>query len=437
MSTTTNLNTLKINYLTQAQYDAASSGGTINENELYLTPQPTTLSGYGITDASISSGVITLGSNTLTPVERVTTSTSSGVTTTNTINNTSNHILLDTVDDNSTPNHSYIDISPTKTYISSSTIDLNGAIEAEGSINIPNSSQYGAWNVASGTAVKRPLLRYSSNNNLVLGSTSQRSDYESVSSGTGGGVILEGSYLYVSTGSDSSETKTFGVDSSGNTSVVNNLSVGGTSSLTGKVTLGNNLQFTTGNRAIFDGSTDTVKIFGGVVSGDQNRLYLAGGRIMFRNYTDASTYTTMAQITSNGIISATHATGSDSAAIGYTTYGESSTSQSLTTDTAKELASTTLGAGQWVVVGTARFTGGASSGNNGVKALGILTGTSTLSTSTPAHMRVYATANWTQVLCTTRILNLTASTTVTLQGLSTQSTPGSVAWYSWRWIRIA
>lgn len=39
MSTTTNLDTLVINYLTQAQYNTASSGGTINENQLYLTPQ--------------------------------------------------------------------------------------------------------------------------------------------------------------------------------------------------------------------------------------------------------------------------------------------------------------------------------------------------------------------------------------------------------------
>lgn len=38
MSTTTDLETLKINYLTQAQYDAAVSGGTINENEIYMTP---------------------------------------------------------------------------------------------------------------------------------------------------------------------------------------------------------------------------------------------------------------------------------------------------------------------------------------------------------------------------------------------------------------
>lgn len=39
MSTTTNLDTLVINYLTQAQYNTASSGGSINENQLYLTPQ--------------------------------------------------------------------------------------------------------------------------------------------------------------------------------------------------------------------------------------------------------------------------------------------------------------------------------------------------------------------------------------------------------------
>lgn len=38
MSTTTKLDTLKINYLTQAQYDAEVSGGTIDENALYLTP---------------------------------------------------------------------------------------------------------------------------------------------------------------------------------------------------------------------------------------------------------------------------------------------------------------------------------------------------------------------------------------------------------------
>ena len=36
--TTTDLSTLKINLLSQAQYDAEKSGGTLEANELYLTP---------------------------------------------------------------------------------------------------------------------------------------------------------------------------------------------------------------------------------------------------------------------------------------------------------------------------------------------------------------------------------------------------------------
>lgn len=38
MATTTNLSSLVINYLTQAQYDEAVQNGTLNENQLYLTP---------------------------------------------------------------------------------------------------------------------------------------------------------------------------------------------------------------------------------------------------------------------------------------------------------------------------------------------------------------------------------------------------------------
>lgn len=39
MATTTNLSTLKINYLTQAQYDALVQAGTVNADEIYLTPE--------------------------------------------------------------------------------------------------------------------------------------------------------------------------------------------------------------------------------------------------------------------------------------------------------------------------------------------------------------------------------------------------------------
>lgn len=38
MANTTNLTTLKINYLTDDQYQAAKAAGTLNENEIYLTP---------------------------------------------------------------------------------------------------------------------------------------------------------------------------------------------------------------------------------------------------------------------------------------------------------------------------------------------------------------------------------------------------------------
>ena len=38
MATTTNIDTLVINYLTEAQYEAAVQGGTIDENALYFTP---------------------------------------------------------------------------------------------------------------------------------------------------------------------------------------------------------------------------------------------------------------------------------------------------------------------------------------------------------------------------------------------------------------
>lgn len=38
MATTTNLSTLKINYLTEEQYQSALNGGTLVENEIYMTP---------------------------------------------------------------------------------------------------------------------------------------------------------------------------------------------------------------------------------------------------------------------------------------------------------------------------------------------------------------------------------------------------------------
>lgn len=86
MATTTTLDTLVINYLTQAQYDAAQQAGTLNSNQLYLTPDigsggGGTLSSVGISNATngglsvsgsplTSDGSITIGhSNVLTSAQ--------------------------------------------------------------------------------------------------------------------------------------------------------------------------------------------------------------------------------------------------------------------------------------------------------------------------------------------------------------------------------
>ena len=49
MATTTDLNTLVINYLTEAQYEAEVSGGTVDPDALYLTPA----SGSGVDDVEV------------------------------------------------------------------------------------------------------------------------------------------------------------------------------------------------------------------------------------------------------------------------------------------------------------------------------------------------------------------------------------------------
>ena len=57
MSSTTNLSSLVINYLTEAQYQAAKTGGTLNENQLYFTPaEATPAILYGTSAPSSSDG---------------------------------------------------------------------------------------------------------------------------------------------------------------------------------------------------------------------------------------------------------------------------------------------------------------------------------------------------------------------------------------------
>ena len=55
MPTTTDITTLKINYLTKAQYEQALAQGQINENELYFTPD-----GYKLSATYDGAGTVTL-----------------------------------------------------------------------------------------------------------------------------------------------------------------------------------------------------------------------------------------------------------------------------------------------------------------------------------------------------------------------------------------
>ena len=68
MSITTDLTTLKINYLTQAQYDAAVSGGTINENEIYMTPVEDTQTGM-LQVKHVSGSIIQVDDATTLPIQ--------------------------------------------------------------------------------------------------------------------------------------------------------------------------------------------------------------------------------------------------------------------------------------------------------------------------------------------------------------------------------
>ena len=60
MATTTDISTLKINYLTQAQYDTALANNQINANELYLTPAAPVGSVTSINVSNATNGGLTI-----------------------------------------------------------------------------------------------------------------------------------------------------------------------------------------------------------------------------------------------------------------------------------------------------------------------------------------------------------------------------------------
>lgn len=62
MATDTKLDSLVINYLTQSQYDNAKSAGTLNENQIYMTPASSTT--YTLPTATSSTlGGVKIGNN--------------------------------------------------------------------------------------------------------------------------------------------------------------------------------------------------------------------------------------------------------------------------------------------------------------------------------------------------------------------------------------
>lgn len=62
MSTVTNLDTLKINYLTQEQYDDALENGDIEENEIYMTPADYDVDSI-VSKNITNTGDVTIGGN--------------------------------------------------------------------------------------------------------------------------------------------------------------------------------------------------------------------------------------------------------------------------------------------------------------------------------------------------------------------------------------
>ena len=65
MSTTTNLENLVINYLTESQYETAVANNQINENQLYITPfSSDDLANYTAGDGiDITNKIISVDSN--------------------------------------------------------------------------------------------------------------------------------------------------------------------------------------------------------------------------------------------------------------------------------------------------------------------------------------------------------------------------------------
>ena len=150
---TENLSTLKINRLTQEQYDTALTNGSINANELYLTPDDNELDTSAflrVTDVGSAVDINPINADTLQGKNASYFATASNV---STINNSLNKINSDISTINSSLNTINSDISTINSDIST----INGSLSAKAPLASPSFT--GTAKVAAGTDYTTAKLR--------------------------------------------------------------------------------------------------------------------------------------------------------------------------------------------------------------------------------------------------------------------------------------
>lgn len=157
---TENLSTLKINRLTQEQYDTALTNGSINANELYLTPDDNELDTSAflrVTDVGSAVDINPINADTLQGKSANYFATASNV---STINNSLNTINSDISTINGSLNTINSDISTINSSLNTINSDIstiNGSLGAKAPLASPSFT--GTAKVAAGTDYTTAKLR--------------------------------------------------------------------------------------------------------------------------------------------------------------------------------------------------------------------------------------------------------------------------------------
>ena len=132
-----------------------------------ITNRPTTISGYGITDAKIQSGTITLGGNTITPL------------TSSSYLNASN-INSGTIGFSYLPTMYWADVQITSSSSTSKVPTLGGAIIGKVCINCSSSGTASGYNNEINDFDSDLALQYTSTNNVTIGYSSRGTNHLTV-----------------------------------------------------------------------------------------------------------------------------------------------------------------------------------------------------------------------------------------------------------------